>query len=113
MFCLHACLCKGVRSLGTAGLGSGELPCGCWELNSGPLEEQSVLPSAEPLLQLPDSNVLMILLGLKNRQAKSQDDWRRSKFCSLETGAKVALCRHLDDANYKVQTPSTLSGKAV
>ena len=28
-----------------------ELPCGCWELNSGPLEEQSVLSTAEPSLQ--------------------------------------------------------------
>jgi hypothetical protein len=28
-----------------------ELPCGCWELNSGPLEEQSVLLTAEPSLQ--------------------------------------------------------------
>ena len=25
-----------------------EPPCGCWELNSGPLEEQSVLLTAEP-----------------------------------------------------------------
>ena len=25
-----------------------ELPCGCWELNSGPLEEQSMLLIAEP-----------------------------------------------------------------
>jgi hypothetical protein len=28
-----------------------EPPCGCWELNSGPLEEQSVLLTAEPSLQ--------------------------------------------------------------
>jgi hypothetical protein len=28
-----------------------ESPCGCWELNSGPLEEQSVLLTAEPSLQ--------------------------------------------------------------
>ena len=28
-----------------------ELPCGCWELNSGSLEEQSVLLTAEPSLQ--------------------------------------------------------------
>jgi hypothetical protein len=28
-----------------------EPPCGCWELNSGPLEEQSVLLSAEASLQ--------------------------------------------------------------
>ena len=28
-----------------------EWPCGCWELNLGPLEEQSVLSNAEPSLQ--------------------------------------------------------------
>jgi hypothetical protein len=28
-----------------------EPPCGCWELNSGPLEEQSVLLTAQPSLQ--------------------------------------------------------------
>jgi len=28
------------------------LPCGCWELNSGSLEEQSVLLTTEPPLQL-------------------------------------------------------------
>jgi hypothetical protein len=30
-----------------------EPPRGCWDLNSGPLEEQSVLLTAEPSLQ-PD-----------------------------------------------------------
>jgi hypothetical protein len=30
-----------------------EPPCGCWELNSGPLEEQSVLLTTEPSLQPP------------------------------------------------------------
>jgi hypothetical protein len=30
-----------------------EPPCGCWDLNSGPLEEQSVLLTAEPSLQPP------------------------------------------------------------
>ena len=28
-----------------------EPPCGCWELNSGPLEKQSVLLTTEPSLQ--------------------------------------------------------------
>ena len=28
-----------------------EPPCGCWELNSGPLEEQPMLLTAEPSLQ--------------------------------------------------------------
>jgi hypothetical protein len=31
-------------------------PCGCWDLNSGPLEEQSVLLTAEPSLQQPTSS---------------------------------------------------------
>jgi len=34
-----------------------EPPCGCWELYSGPLEEQSVLLTAEPSLQ-PNSHRL-------------------------------------------------------
>ena len=29
-----------------------EPPCGCWELNLGPLEEQSVLLTSEPSLHL-------------------------------------------------------------
>jgi hypothetical protein len=32
-------------------VGGYEPPCGCWELNSGPLEEQSMLLPAEPSLQ--------------------------------------------------------------
>ncbi|WP_238841975.1 hypothetical protein, partial [Xylella fastidiosa] len=32
-----------------------EPPCGCWELNSGPLEEQSLLLTSEPSLQPPTS----------------------------------------------------------
>jgi hypothetical protein len=34
-----------------------EPPCGCWDLNSGPLEEQSVLLTAEPSHQ-PDFSLL-------------------------------------------------------
>ena len=30
-----------------------EPPCGCWELNPGPLEEQPVLLTAEPSHQSP------------------------------------------------------------
>ena len=30
-----------------------EPPCGCWELNSGPLEEQAMLLTTEPSLQPP------------------------------------------------------------
>jgi hypothetical protein len=46
-----------------------EPPCGCWELNSGPLEEQSVLLTTEPSLQPPQflkmkvtTNIMSFLL---------------------------------------------------
>jgi hypothetical protein len=34
-------------------MGGREPPCGSWDLNSGPLEEQSVLLPAEPTYQAP------------------------------------------------------------
>ena len=43
-----------------------EPPCGCWELNTGPLEEQSVLLTSEPSLQpqtLSFSKLLVIHYG--------------------------------------------------
>jgi hypothetical protein len=40
-----------------------ELPSGCWELNSGPLEEQSVLLSAESSLQ-PSASTLNFCLPI-------------------------------------------------
>jgi hypothetical protein len=40
-----------------------EPSCGCWELNSGPLEEQSVLLTAEPSLQ-PPTNTVFLKTGL-------------------------------------------------
>jgi hypothetical protein len=36
----------------TVSSGYNEPPCGCWESNPGPLEEQPVLLTAEPSLQL-------------------------------------------------------------
>jgi hypothetical protein len=38
-----------------------EPPCGCWELNSGPLEEQSVLLTTESPLQ-PQNLLLKVVL---------------------------------------------------
>lgn len=43
----------GVSDLGVTD-DDGELPWGCWELNSSFLEEQPVLLSAEPVLQPPN-----------------------------------------------------------
>jgi hypothetical protein len=42
-----------------------EPPCGCWDLNSGPSEEQSVLLTPEPSLQ-PD-------LALSNMNVNTMD----------------------------------------
>jgi hypothetical protein len=41
-----------------------EPPCDCWDLNSGPLEEQPVLLTTEPFLQ-PNNNFLKRLFGLQ------------------------------------------------
>ena len=38
-----------------------ELPCGCWELKPGPLEEQPVLLAAEPSLQPYTFSSLLLL----------------------------------------------------
>ena len=37
-----------VRSPGTGVIDGCEPPCGCWESNLGPLEEQQMLLTAEP-----------------------------------------------------------------
>jgi hypothetical protein len=42
-----------------------EPPCGCWKLNSGPLEEQSVLLTAEPSLQLPALTLQLYILDIE------------------------------------------------
>jgi hypothetical protein len=45
------CVCEGVRSPGIGAIDSCcELPCGYWELNPGPLEEQPI--TIEPLKRI-------------------------------------------------------------
>ena len=39
VLCLNVYLCESVRSPGTGVTDSCELPCGCWELNLGRLED--------------------------------------------------------------------------
>lgn len=51
VFCLQGCWCEGVRFPGTVATDSCELPCVFWELTPNPLEEESVLTTAEPSLQ--------------------------------------------------------------
>jgi hypothetical protein len=53
-YAYHGCaLCpscseEGIRSSGTGVTNGHELPCRCWELNSGPLRERQVLLIPEP-----------------------------------------------------------------
>ena len=69
LFCVYgcfACMClctmcmqypqrpeEDIRSHGTEVKDNCQLPCGCWELNPGPLQEQPVLLTTEPSLQPP------------------------------------------------------------
>jgi len=53
-----------------------EPPCGCWELNSGPLEGQLVLLTSEPSLQHPAKflkhiSSLLLLLFISFRDSVS------------------------------------------
>jgi hypothetical protein len=43
---------EAIGSSGTGVTDSCELPCGCWDSISGPLEEQQVLLTSEPSLQI-------------------------------------------------------------
>jgi hypothetical protein len=47
---LPVCLCEDVRFPETELKDSCKLPCLCWELNPGPLEEQPLLLTTEPSL---------------------------------------------------------------
>lgn len=51
MFCLHVCLCEGVRNPETGVNDSCELPHKCWEQNRRPLEDQPLLLTTEQSLQ--------------------------------------------------------------
>ena len=50
ILCLNVFLCEGARYPGTGVIDNCKLPCGYWELNLGPLEEQPVLLTVEPSL---------------------------------------------------------------
>lgn len=61
LFIYFICMCcfvsipeEGIRSHGTTDIDNYELPCGCWELNSCPLEEQPMLTAKPSLLAFKD-----------------------------------------------------------
>jgi hypothetical protein len=53
-----------------------EPPCGCWDLNSGPLEEQSVLLTTKPSLQ---TNLVSVNSGILE-----------GRVCYLQRGLEVS-----------------------
>jgi hypothetical protein len=54
-------------------------PCGCWELNSGPLEEQSVLSTIESSLQyLPPPLMILLFKVLLDLVVKSEKEAQRN-----------------------------------
>jgi hypothetical protein len=57
MFYLHVCLWEGVRFPETGVNDSRKLPCGCWELNPGLLEEQLVLLTISSVPFPPNINL--------------------------------------------------------
>ena len=58
--CLYVCVM--VSDLGVTD--SCELPCRCWELNPGPLEEWSVLLTTEPFLQPPKLKNFNVIVSM-------------------------------------------------
>lgn len=67
MFCLHVCLCTtymlgahgGQKQVSDPmGLELETTPCGCWEVNPGPLEQQQVLLTSRLSLQPPNNQVI-------------------------------------------------------
>jgi hypothetical protein len=56
-----------------------EPPCGCWDLNSGPSEEQSVLLTTEPFLH-PQSSFYkekhLIWAGLEFQRFSPLSSWQ-------------------------------------
>ena len=66
---VFTCMCVGeaVGSPGTGVTDRCELPCGCWELNPGLLEEQPVLLTTKLSLQLPKYITTFVCLFFETR----------------------------------------------
>ena len=87
------CLCEGVESPGTGVTESCELPCGCWDLNPGPLEEQPVFLSAESSLQ-PKVIVLDLFPGKSCRVMENTYCQPRQLLLIVLPSAPGAFCVH-------------------
>lgn len=69
---------EGTGYPGTGIMDSYESPCGCWESNSDPLQQQQVLLTTEPSLWLPRLSILYTrkVSALKVNLSK-YTEWRR------------------------------------
>ena len=68
-------------------------PCGCWELNSGPLQEQSGLLTAEPSLQ--PSCVSSILSLLRSLCTDTMPGLIPTRLSSVKFGSPLHTQHHL------------------
>jgi hypothetical protein len=68
-----------------------EPPWGCWELNSGPVEEQSVLLTAEPSLQPGLQFLKLVKVTQRNKTFKSKSPSPNLKSLSF-LPAPPSLC---------------------
>ena len=93
-------LCEGARSPGIIVTDSCELPCGCWELNPGPLEEQTERLTSVPSFQ-PSNTLKLSTLQIR---------YYCSSFCVCSENI-YSLCIVFDPliANVSVVTFYTLS----
>lgn len=75
-----------------------ELPCACWQLNSGPLEEQSMLLTSELPLQ-PEEKCLFLVPVHKDHQKQFAFSWQgqENTFTVLPQGCFTSpeLCHKL------------------
>jgi hypothetical protein len=80
------CSCLQTYQKRASGLITGdcEPPCGCWDLNSEPSEEQSVLLAVEPSLQPPCFVFLKIYLVYVSTLLLSLDTHRRGHWIPLQ-----------------------------
>ena len=66
-----------------------EPPCGCWELNSGPLEEQAVLLTAEPS---PAPDNCCNISGMSTRNSWYEKESQGCKPCWVHCPESTANC---------------------
>ena len=75
-----------------------EPPCGCWELNSGPLEEQAMLLIAEPSLQLHMFTFLSVSISVHHVHACACGGQKRA-LDLLELEFYIVVSHHVGAGN--------------